>query len=195
MPPPVMRKKMSFPASKWATGRAKEARQEEYAAWRTGVTDEWLAHFVEDGLIPFCEKYGYRLFGSTSDLVQKIRQWGFAYAYCAHRPSQKLYCNYKYENSKAGDDYVYYHHKISAYDWQEFAEAWNAPEFLDESNAGLAQRVELSTCVWHLIDLDSSPAQRFWAENVYEADSDDEVTGFLNPMDDQQAYRGDRRTY
>ena len=171
-------------------------RQEQkrvFDEWYVGIGTESLYNFVEYGLRPFCKKHGYSLIYSTSECVSLIRKWAFSHAY-SKKKNKHVTWSFTPSSYEAGfEEWDWYCHTIDTMMWLNFAKKCTLPGFLDDSDVGRSQVCDLANCVWALIDLETSSAHRYWLNNIYNDDFDDEQ-GYVHHQEDY-AYGGDRRTY
>lgn len=184
-----------FPAAKYIAAQEKAHRLEIFRAWQAGVSNEYLLHFIEKGLRPFCEAYGYKLLKEDHRVLKCIRAWAFAHVWVARNSSKTLYINYGWsENDGYEEAYEWYRSRIDTDEWMKLADLWQMTEFCDTSDVGIRQRDDLLECVWRLLDLNGSPEHsKFLASCPYD-DSDEEYGHIPQQEESAQAFGGDRRT-
>lgn len=187
--------KVIYPAVSFTQQQKKRERQEVYSAWRAGVSDSWLHTFVESGLRPFLLFFGYKLNVNDSYVVKCLRQWAFGHVLVQRYPSLNLEVHFT-QGIHPGDReaFEWYQTQIPLEHWETLCERWKSTEFLDSSEAGYTQRLDLHTCVWYLIDLYGSKSHKKYLDSLPYEDSDDEQH-IVQHQDDGHAFTGDRRTH
>lgn len=184
-----------FPAVAFMKKQQEDWRKQIYQAWRAGVTDEHLWRCIDLGIKPFLEQHGYRLVRDQNHLVKCIRAWAFGHVWIQRNPSKTLYINYVWsahgQDEEAFEKFLF---DIPLDDWEQITSVWHATEFLDDSDIGREQQADLQTCLWHLIDLNISPAYQKFLNSLPYEDSDEE---HYIPQQDENAHAfgGDRRTH
>ena len=166
---------------------ASRKKSEAFAAWKNDLPEQWIESFISRGVKPFLAKHGYVLGFSESQTAAYCKQWAFAFL---SRGTVELVDSTN-TASLVSEEYEWYQDTISILEWNEFAKAWNASEFLDSSDAGKKQLDELNRFVWHCIYLEGSPAHLAWLESLEEEENPDQPW----VAEDMHAYGGDRRTY
>ena len=94
------------------------------------------------------------------------------------------------------DELDWYTHSIPFDSWEALASKWAAPGFLDDSDAGYAQTIDIAQFAWQLIDLYSSRTHLRWKDMIeyHDLDEDHGRVSYAQPAEDTGAYGGDRRT-
>jgi hypothetical protein len=178
-----------------ATIRRKQTVQ-MYKEWRAGIQPGFFKRFLEDGVQPFLAKHGYLLNPSLDVLTRYCSEWAFAHVQIQRRKHEFLQCTLLKSFHDGGDEeFDWFQFTIPNDDWEELADAWSCPEFLDDSDAGLSQRSELSMFIWKLVDLYSSKKHIEWMR-IYEDVEENDIQ-YLQPqqIQEEQAFGGDRRTH
>ena len=180
-----------------SVARAKARLQEEYLCWKDGLPDQHIERFVEEGLRPLLKRHGYYSSLIPQNLAKACEEWAFAHVQI-RRKGPDLYDRFfmKCVHYGGEEEFDWYTHRIPFETWDAFRKQWTAPEFLDDSDAGYAQTIDLAQFAWQTIHLDSSPSHIRWKAIIEQAEHDDEYTPALQtqPCEDAGAYGGDRRT-
>jgi hypothetical protein len=168
-------------------------RQELYSNWIHEIPEGYFARFLEKGVKPFLTRFGYRLGFSLPDRIHILRSWAFA-----HVQTQRLsryYGNYitlmKCAHDGGNDEYDWFRHTISEDDWDTLAEEWYSTDFLDDSDPGVSQRLDLPRVLWSMISLEGSRTHQQWLDVVVDAAEQDDGT----QEDSNVAFTGNRRTF
>ena len=171
--------------------------REEYLEWVSGIPDGYIARFIEEGLCPFLKKYGYAVSYSPKDLIQACKEWAFSHVQI-RRKGPDLYDRFfmKCAHDGGEDELDWYTHSIPFDSWEALASKWAAPGFLDDSDAGYAQTIDIAQFAWQLIDLYSSRTHLRWKDMIeyHDLDEDHGRVSYAQPAEDTGAYGGDRRT-
>jgi hypothetical protein len=194
----IMSKNPLFTAQSFVSLHYKKNKQLEYLNWIQNFDKDFFYDFVELGLIPFLNRYGYSISLQTQTLVQFLKEWAFAFVYTQHHKSFQLYRNYTYCFHNGGmEDFDYFTFKISPDDWEDFLHQWRHTEFMDDSEAGFEQKSEFYMFAWRIIDLFSSKTYIKYSQLQDEYDDlyDDNYYSSAQPVDENLVYGGDRRTY
>jgi hypothetical protein len=185
------------PGQTISVARAKAYYHSEAMEWLHGLPDGHIERFVEEGLTPFLKKYGYKSCYDRKEQEKACKEWAFGHV----RIQQKgpdLYDRFfiKCAHNGGEEEFDWYVHTIPLEEWETLAMKWSASEFLDDSDAGYAQVIDLAQFAWQLIHLDSSPNHIRWKAIFESSDYDDEyiVASHAQPTEDTGAYGGDRRT-
>ncbi len=166
-----------------------------YREWSAGIPSGLFKRFIKEGIEPFLKRYGYSMNISYSQLEKFCKEWAFAHVHIQRKCGEALQRTFlKTYNNGGEEEYDWYMFTIPTDDWLEFANEWSCPEFLDESDTGYAQRMDLPLFVWNIIDIEHSARHHKWLEFNKEEDEDDVavIQPILNPED--RAFGGDRRT-
>lgn len=194
-----MRQNPLLVAQNLVSSRYKNNKYSECSAWLNNFDDTYFHDFVDKGLRPFLERFGYKLSLQTSTVVKYLKEWLFSIVYVKNHSSfdlsrQFIYCFH----SGSMEDFDYFMFKISPDDWDELLEGWQHTEFFDDSDAGHDQRAEIHMFVWRIIDLYNSKS---YIKYIQLQNSDDEggyednTIMYNNTSEENTAYGGDRRTY
>lgn len=190
-------KHIKTPAHAVTVERERAQLRSEYLEWTNGLQDGYIARFVEEGLRPFLKRHGYEVCYSPKTLTQACKEWAFAHVQI-HKKGSDLYDRFfmKCAHNGGEDEFDWYNHTISFDTWETFSEKWATTEFLDDSDVGYAQRIDIAHFAWQLIHLDSSPNHIRWKETIEYYDLDEEYwhSSQAQPSEDAGAYGGDRRT-
>lgn len=181
-------------ANTFITKRHNRSINQKRVDWIKGLGNNWISDFVTCGLIPFLESHGYRLGYSHSKIVAYCMNWGFAHIQAKQlSPSATVRCMQTYHaGGEAELDWYLFH--ISFEDWSQLFDEWHTSYFLDDSDAGSAQRTDFPCFVWNLIDLASSHMHTKFLQAMYEEYPDEDEFGFFQATDESSAFGGDRRT-
>lgn len=187
------------PAQAFTIYKEKQKVQAQFSAWKRGLIDGHIKRFVTEGLYPFCKERGYSLIYDEKEVIEGVYEWAFAHVRIETQKGIQLFRNFK-SYYPAGDstEFEWYCHQISSSEWDEFASEWWDAEFLDDSEAGFAQREDLYILVWNLVCLASSKAHKKYLQvEAWSEHAEDEFVAHNMPMavtSEDTAYGGDRRT-
>ena len=189
-----------WPAQAFTNHKGVSELQERYSLWKRGLIDGHIARFVKDGLIPFCKTHGYSLQYGDKEIIQGVYEWAFTHVRIESQKGKvQLFRNFK-KYYPAGDamEFDWYCHQIPSLVWDEFASAWWDCQFMDDSEAGFAQRADLHIFVWHLVCLASSKAHKKYLQVMaWSEHADEDLASNMIPLavtSEDTAYGGDRRT-
>jgi hypothetical protein len=178
------------------TQRRKEIRS-LYDDWRPGIPRDFFKRFIHQGLQPFLARYGYSLNQSWDQLERYCAEWAFAHVQMQRYKQQFKQRTFMKQFHTGGEEHFdWFQFTIPYEDWETLADAWKCPEFLDDSDIGIAQRLDLSMFVWNLIDLVCSKRHIEWLQ--FHEDGDEDDIQYLQPQftaDEGHAFGGDRRTH
>lgn len=181
------------PSFRYMAKRRAEERRTQRQSWLASLPDRVFETFLTKYLDPFVRSKGYCLGLSLRDQVRFLRSWAFSHVEARHTTSTMrtpevsiLYCHHW----GGEEEFDWFCQTITTDDWQEFCSQFAWPEFLDESDAGLAQRDDLFRLVWNMIDLDNSKQHLYWLDNVWDDEEEEELI-----QDDNMAFTGSRRTF
>jgi hypothetical protein len=168
-------------------------KHELYTAWISEIPENYFERFLEKGVKPFLARFGYRLGFSQLERVRILRAWAFA-----HVQTQRLvkyHGNYitlvKYAHEGGQEEYDWFTYIISHDDWDALAQEWYSTDFLDDSDPGVSQRLDLPRVLWSMISLEGSRAHQQWLDVVMDtADQEDAIQ-----EDSHIAFTGNRRTF
>jgi hypothetical protein len=195
---PVKICKASMGPFKFLKGRAEAEKKDRCRSWTRGFPEGHILEFIKYGLEPFLVEFGYKIGYSYKECAAYCKQWAFAHAeiqnrYKPNQTVQFLQC----AHNGSREAFEWYLGIISPDDWNSLCTEWSGERFLDESDAGHAQRIDIAWFVWNLLSLDNSKAYHKFVEYMSsEEDMDDEihyVAGF-NGEEGSGIYGGDRRT-
>lgn len=172
------------PASSYLATLKKRVEDKKYLIWFNCLPEDHIKHFLIYGIKPFLKKHGYVLGFSDEKMISYLKRW----AYNIFSKNNKIFVLLAHDGGD--DEYDWFRYSISMDDWGLLAECWKAPEFLDNSKAGLQQVVNLQDFIWACINLDLSKQHMKWLENNNEMEEEE-----MWVYDDTYAYGGDRRTY
>jgi hypothetical protein len=168
-----------------------------YWSWFSALPIGHLKMFIEKGLRPFLRKHGYELIQPTSKCCKAVSTWAFSHVQVEHQKSKDYVPILPVSvNTDCEEEWDVFCLAISYEEWTILCDEWFADEFLDNSDAGLAQRNELPYFVWRIVYLDSSPTHHKWLDNMaIQEQADEEIYGIVYvPEEQSQAFGGDRRT-
>lgn len=195
---PIKLCKAELGASKFLKGRAEAEKKQRRREWRRSIPEGHVHSFIENGLEPFLNGFGYSLGYSIKDCAAYCKDWAFAHAEIKreYKPKQTIqFLRCAHNGSR--EAFEWYLGIISPDDWDQLCEEWSTGGFLDQSDAGHAQRCDIAWFVWNLLCLENSKEQfRFVDFMSSEEDMDDEpyyVSG-IHGEDGLGTYGGDRRT-
>jgi hypothetical protein len=180
-------------ATQFVKTQSQQEKKGLYEKWLSEIPAGWFEVFITNGLIPFLTRFGYALDFSLEEQIKMVRAWAFA-----HVQTQRLS---RYHNSyvtllrcahTGGDEeFDWYCHTISPLAWETFAKKWAEVDFLDDSDPGFRQRVDLPRLVWHMISLNKSRAHRVWLEILQDCMEQEDTI----QEDSNVAFTGNRRTF
>jgi hypothetical protein len=193
----VVSKNPLFAAQNFVILQYKKNKNSEYLNWLNNFDTHFFSDFVQEGLIPFLNKYGYSVSLHTNTVIKFLKEWSFAIVYTQTHKSFCLNREYTYCFHNGGmEDFDHFTFKISPDDWEDFLDAWRHTEFMDDSEAGFEQKSEFYMFAWRIIDLYNSKVYfKYLQLQDTEDDYDDNYHGINHGHDENQAYGGDRRTY
>jgi hypothetical protein len=156
----------------------------KYNEWDSCLPNNHIECFVRNGIKPFLNRHGYSLGFSDNLLIKYCKIWAFTYIV----KNNKKFVSWAHDGGD--EEYDWYRHNISMDEWEKLCDYWKAHKFLDDSDIGYKQAIDLHWFIWQCISLENSKQHQIWLNynTVYD---DDEY--WVN--DDNQAYSGDRRTY
>jgi hypothetical protein len=162
--------------------------------WMTGVGWNWIIDFIQYGLEPFLNARGYHLGYSHSKAVDYCASWAFSHVRAKQiAPAATVRCMKTYHTG--GDaELDWFLLQIPYEDWEQLCYEWNSSEFLDDSDAGMAQQADMPFFVWNLLTLATSPAHGKYLQMMSEEYPEDDDGGY-HAIDDAGAFGGDRRTH
>jgi hypothetical protein len=167
-----------------------------YREWRAGIPEGFFKRFIKVGIEPFLKGYGYQMNTSYSQIEQFCKEWAFAHVQIQRKGGESLQRTFlKAFHDGGEEEYDWFMFTIPSDDWMEFANGWSYSEFLDDSEAGYAQRMDLPLFVWRILDLAGSKRHHKWLE--FNTDDDEDEIVFLQAVqtnDEGRAFGGDRRT-
>ena len=175
--------------------KCKETRA-MYKEWYAGIPDGFFSLFVKHGLTSFLKRYGYEMNQSTPQLIQYCKEWAFSHVHIQRKKHISLQRTFlKIFHNGGEEELDWFLFSIPPDDWDAFADQWKCPEFLDESDAGYAQRMDLTLFVWNIVDLVNGRQHAKWVQFNETGDEDDiaYTQTAINP-DEGAAFGGDRRT-
>ncbi len=167
-----------------------------YKEWRAGIPPGFFKRFLQEGIQPFLAKRGYRLNQSWESLTRYCNEWAFSHVQIQRRKHEFLQRTFlKFFHDGGEEEFDWFNFTIPSDDWEELAEEWKRPEFLDDSDAGLTQRIDLPMFVWNLLDLENSKKHIQWLQ--INEDNEENDIQYLQPQQthEEQAFGGDRRTH
>jgi hypothetical protein len=180
-------------ANTFVTKRTMAGKKEQKQEWHSGVGQGWIQDFIEYGLEPFLNTHGYHLGYSITGATAYCKAWAFAHVQAKRTsPSASVVCQQTYHTGgEAERDWFLY--RIPYDDWHQLCSEWYSSEFLDDSDAGEAQQVDLPYFVWNMITLATSPAHYAYLQAMSEEYPDDE--DFMQQVGEEYGvFGGDRRT-
>jgi hypothetical protein len=187
---------MIFPAQHFTQSQIHRWHQELYEEWISELPDNWIFHFVTYGLVPFLRSHGYILWYDTKQIITLCKEWAFCHILLKRYGSYYKNINFKeYVHNGGPEELDWYHYKIPTEDWFTLCSKWSNTDFLDESDPGYSQQLDLSNFVWHLLSLDTSPSHIEWIQinTTFEHQYDDPY-GHPIGSDEIGTYSNDRRT-
>ena len=161
--------------------------------WKNNLPVGWIEEFICDGLVPFLKKKGYTIGFEINDCIQYCYQWAYAYVEIYAQRSKGLNRYFlKSANTDNQEEKDWFNLQFDDEEWSSLADFWVASEFLDDSEAGYAQRLDLSEFAWQLVDLNQSKAHWKWLDTG-DAEGGEDVD-YLPLHEESIAFGGDRRT-
>jgi hypothetical protein len=194
----LLHKHQKSPADSWARAQRQAAHREKYREWHQELPTGWLARFAEKGLRPFLASYGFDVSMSPKELVKWIAEWAFTHAWVQQNSKKRLPRTFLQGLNHCGEqEFDWFCHTIPTEDVMNFADKWQTDEFLDESDAGFAQRFDLLIFMWHIVNLETSRAYNEYINDTQEygqnGDKDEDLPTAVTSED--TAFGGDRRTH
>lgn len=194
----IVHKMQRSPADAWVNAHRHAERKKEYLTWHHGLPTGWLRDFVIKGLRPFLWTHGFDIALTDKECMQWVAEWAFTHVRIARHPQIKHPRTFiKSFNDGDEQEFDWFCYTISTETWMKFADTWKTDEFLDESDAGYAQRYDLLMLAWNIINMSSSKAYDDWLVITKESGAygqDDELTTLALTSEDT-AFGGDRRTH
>jgi hypothetical protein len=194
---PIKLCKAALGPSKFLKGRQDAEKKDRCRTWIRGVPEGHIQSFIENGLVPFLNEFGYSLGYSIKDCAAYCKDWAFAHVqtqttYKKNQTIRFLRC----AHNESRDAFEWYLGIISPDDWNQLCEEWSVDSFLDDSDAGHAQRCDIAWFAWNLLSLDNSKEHYKFLEFMSsEDDMDDDVYYVSGVFEDGLGtYGGDRRT-
>jgi hypothetical protein len=172
------------PSSKYLASLKKNIRSKNYAQWFYSLPDEHIEYFLLYGLKPFLNQFGYTLGFSDKDMISYIKRWAFN---IVNKDELKFVL---WSHNGGDEEFEWFNHIISIDEWLKLCSSWDASEFLDDSDAGVKQSLDLQWFIWQCISLDLSKQHQCWIDINIDLEEEDHWI-----YDEAQAYGGDRRTY
>jgi hypothetical protein len=187
---------VKFPAQEYTNVQVRRKNNEAYNEWINEIPEDWIEQFCKNGLIPFLSKYGYSVTYDLNTIIDYCKEWAFNHVKITTSGLTLKHCKYLKPNNTGGqEEKEWYEFKISCEDWSVFASLWATTGFLDDSDAGQSQKIEVSIFAWHLINLEVSPTHIKWLElNDILQQQDDIQNTYHTVIDESVPYGGDRRT-
>lgn len=181
---------------KFLKGRVEKDKQMRWKTFNRGVSSAHVRKFIELGLKPFLDKFGYTLGFTIDDCVAYCKQWVFAHVECqsVYNPKHSIQFLRRAHNGSA-EEFDWFLGIISPDDWFTLCDEWAASQFLDDSDAGEKQRIDIPWFVWNLLALENSKAHTRFIEFMYSEEDYDDDGHYGGAGDDGLgSYGGDRRT-
>jgi hypothetical protein len=168
-----------------------------YWSWFSELPPGHLKMFIENGLRPFLREHGYELIRPVLKCSKALSAWAFSHVQVEQQKSKDYQSIMPPSvNTECDDEWDVFCLAISYEEWNRLCDEWFTEEFLDSSDAGLAQRNELPYFVWRIVYLEGSPAHHKWLDTMAtQEQADEEIYGIVYIHEEQtQAFGGDRRT-
>jgi hypothetical protein len=165
-----------FPAQQITQKYKYDVQNHFYTEWISDLPDGHICQFVEYGLFPFLKRHGYTIYHTIQKVASCIEEWAFHHVLLTQYGSKYKSITYlSCEHDGGIDEKDWYHHKISVDDWSHLCSSWAATDFLDDSDTGRSQQLDLSDAIWNLISLMNSPSHHMWQQTMdslnYQEDS------------------------
>jgi len=187
---------MFFPAQSFTRLQHKRYIDELYVDWITNLPDKWIDEFVKYGLFPFLHTHGYTLYYDIKTVTEHCKEWAFCHVLLKRQGSR--YKTRVFDtciHSGGIEELDWYHHTISTDAWLTLCSKWSNIDFLDSSDPGYSQCMDLSIFIWHMIHLDRSKSHTIWIQHMETLEQQyDDPLGHHITLDEVNAYSGDRRT-
>lgn len=165
-----------------------------YKEWKSNLPGKLVDDFVSKGLVPFLKQKGYEIGFKLEDCIRYCYQWAYAHVQMHSQKSKGLQ---RYFLKSANMDYIdekdWFLLQFDNEEWNELAECWYDYEFLDDSEIGYAQRLDLSEFAWQLVDLNQSKSHWKWLD-IMEGEAGEEDEYAPLHQEESIAFGGDRRT-
>ena len=185
------------PSQTVTAARKKAQARESYGTWRNGLPDGHIERFLEEGLTPLLKKYGYHPFYPLQMFTKACKEWAFAHVVIQQKGSDIYDRTFvKCAHTGGEEEFDWFLHSIPYEKWEALCAKWAAPEFLDTSDAGYCQMIDITQFAWQVIHLESSSAHIRWKALIEQSDYDEYThsSTHAQPTEDTGAYGGDRRT-
>jgi len=184
-----------FPAQQITQKYKYDVQNHFYTEWISDLPDGHILHFVERGLIPFLKHHGYTINYSISRVFSCIEEWAFHHVLLTQYSSKYKSITYlTCEHDGGNDEKDWYHHIIETETWGKLCSSWAATDFLDDSDTGRSQQLDLSDAIWNLICLESSPSHHKWQQTMDALNyQDDTYTWNQYYTDESGPYGGERK--
>lgn len=184
---------MQTAATGFVATQIRNDSQKLYQNWICHIPEGYFERFLEKGVKPFLSHFGYRLGFSANERIKMIRAWAFAHVQIQRQP-KKYGCHVsllKCAHDGGDEEYDWFCHTIGQDDWDSLAEQWYSTDFLDDSDPGVYQRLDLPRVIWYMISLEGSRAHQQWLDVVM--DGIEQEDGIQE--DSNIAFTGNRRTF
>jgi len=156
-----------FPAQRITRKYKYDVQNLFYEQWISEIPLNYIVHFVEQGLLPFLKLHGYTIDYTVDKIASCLEEWAFHNVLITQYGSLYKYVSYlTCTHHGSEEEKEWYHHCISTEDWFNLCSTWAVTEFLDDSDTGRAQQLDLSNAVWHLISLTNSPSHHKWQHHM-----------------------------
>ena len=172
------------PAASYILSLKKREDTKLYNKWFNGLYEYHIESFVAFGLKPFLTKFGYTLGFSDKKMIQYCKLWA---GNIAINNNKKFIL---WAHNGGTNEFDWFSYNISIDDWYTLCDTWKDCEFLDDSDAGFKQALDLQSFIWQCISLEASKQHRRWLDINTDLEEEDHWI-----HDENHAYGGDRRTY
>ncbi len=186
------------PADACAKARRLAQHKNEFLVWHRGLPTGWLRDFAVKGLRPFLSSYGFDVVLAEKEFIRWVAEWAFTHVRIARHPQIKHPRTFiKSINDGDEHEFDWFCYTIPTEAWMNLADAWKTDEFLDDSDAGYAQRYDLMMLAWNIINMTSSKAYDDWLAITQDngAVAQDEDYPTIAATSEDTAFGGDRRTH
>lgn len=185
-----------FPAQQITQKYKYDVQNYFYRQWISELPSDHVVHFVQYGLLPFLKKHGYTIQYNVNRIASCIEEWAFHHVLLTQYGSKYKSITYLTCDHDGGpEEKEYYYHCISTDDWLGLCVSWAETDFLDNSETGRSQQLDLSDAVWHLISLVESPSHIKWLQHMDSLNNydDDYWPSHHHSHDEPGSYGGERK--
>jgi hypothetical protein len=156
-----------FPAQELTKKYKYDVQNYFYNEWISDIPFNYIQYFVEYGILPFLKLHGYTIDYTLDKIASCLDEWAFHHVLITQYGS--LYKTISFitcSHDGGEDEHDWFHHRIATDDWFKLCSSWAVTGFLDDSDTGRSQQLDISNAVWNLISLTNSPSHHKWQQHV-----------------------------